>query len=281
MRHSPSSARFVRMAVAVVLLPATRVLGAQTPLPADARGEVARIHTPAGGLAPLPLPPLVDSAGLGAGLQLQIGVVERPLQPITGDRTVSDSHEELYALALDVPLARRGAMARVRLGTTAGVITAECSDASGLRACDPGVTAGVSVRGAVWGARGTGAGAPAVGVGLEGDYGFGRQQTNGHALGASAPLWIALRFHRHYWSSESDPRFRPRTVFFVAPGVSMAWLTDGVGTTHAALGELTAGASVLEIGPGFGVTFAARKTVTAAGHLRITFGLSWRRTGAG
>ena len=66
-------------------------------------------------------------------------------------------------------------------------------------------------------------------------------------------------------------------MFYLTPGlVHGSW--SGAGFSSAGTySSLTAGVSVLDIGPGFGLTASARRIGVPGSDLRVAFGLSWHR----
>jgi hypothetical protein len=144
--------------------------------------------------------------------------------------------------------------------------------------CDPGFMWGLGVSGALgrpwaWSRK---RGAPSFAVGYAIDGGGGHQQTDAWAVGAGVPLKFSFRLQRHTWATETDPRYRPRTMIFFQPGVAHGALRAGGGPTAAhTFPELSFGASVVDFGPGVGVTFGARKHLVDGSRLQGSLTLSW------
>jgi len=266
-----------------ILLPNARA-SAQTP---EAGAYLARIHTPGGAIAPLSIGIIDGGDGIGAGLHASFAMIGRPPFTFAADQSAGDRHEQVYALSGDLPLARAGRLSSTRVSASVGTIIAPCDagpDAGGL--CDPGFLWGIGLTGALGRAHTWTSlrGAPTFAAGFALDVGAGRQQTRAWAAGAGVPLKLSFRIRRQTWATESDPRYQPRTVIFFQPAIARGELRAGDDPVAArTFAELSFGASVVDVGPGVGVTFGARKHLVDGSRLQGSIAFSWhaRRAPAG
>ena len=229
----------IRLLLAAAALPVAMISG-------DARAQNsepafrARLFTPAGTLTTPSLASIAgDVAGPGFHAQMSVGG-EAPLTAV-------------YGVSSDFRMPR----GRIRFGATAAMAEGHCTrDAVYFTTCVAGYLFGVNAIGAIIPGRAPSrSGEPVFSLGWSADAGT---STTGHnvSLGAGVPLMVS--FESVAQRTAADLPHNPKTTLFFEPGVSLGMITEGKGG-QGVLPQLSLGASLLQIGPGFGVTALVRK----------------------
>ena len=246
-----------------VLLIAVLVCGGHDafaqPVPRGA-AYTARMRSPAG---------LLTSPGYAALTSNVVGIAGHLHMGIDSE----DPFTGVYGASLDLPVLGNVASGQVRVGGALAAIQGPCSSdvLDNQDSCFVGTGVGGNVMASLPVGLGTAPG-PQFTVGWSADAAatsIKRPSTLGLpdyvkersiSVGFGVPLMLSFRAGRRASSSEKDPRFNPRTTVFVEPAISF-------GSIHAdekksgSMTQITVGASILQIGPGFGITAVARKLV--------------------
>ncbi len=258
------SCRSVLLATICVASSATLVL-AQS---GHESAYVARIRSPAGRLTAPSLATIAKEV-TGIGVHLLVGSSD------------GDGGGTVYAIGVDLPtpLAERPAL--LRFGLTAGIVNGSCRDElRSLVPCVVGHLYGVNAVGRILGERsGAAANSPTLAVGWTADLGTARVRSGtsrfrSFSAGLGAPVSVSFRPTSKSPLAEKDPRFKPHTTVYVEPGISLGTVRFG-DRAIGVLPQITAGLSILQIGPGFGVSASARDMLLGDHHATVSIALSW------
>jgi len=230
---------------------------------------VARIRSPAGRLTAPSLATIAKEV-TGIGVHVLVGF---------GGEVPGGT---VYAIGVDMPapLAQRPAL--LRFGLTAGVVNANCRDDQlrNLAPCVVGHLYGVNAVGRILSERsGAATNSPTLAVGWTADLGTARVRSRtsrirSFSAGLGAPVSVSYRPTSKSPLAEKDPRFRPNTTIYVEPGISLGTVRFG-DRALGALPQITAGLSILEIGPGFGISASARDMLLGDHRAGLSIALSW------
>ena len=186
-----------------------------------------------------------------------------------------DVYDDVWGLTVDAPITSIGSGHQSRLGFGLALMDGLCPTGVLLlpRSCILGYAMGVNLTGIV-GSKRLPALSPSMklAVGWSLDVGMGsvkayagdgtdnydRQRST--SAGVSAPILFSFRFSRDAVAIDDDPRFNPLITIVLEPGATVGGVYTDWGEPGV-IPQFSAGATILDLGPGFGISAVARKTV--------------------
>ena len=244
--------------IAPILGVATAWVAAEAQMSTNA-AYLARVRSPGGAMTTPSLATIGNPATLGTGFHLNVGFGSETLTGVA------------YGAAFDFP-----APASTRFGVTGGSVIGMCDERVQIRQfpCPVGYFLGVNAIGRFFGREvGTPSSRRVFAVGWSADVAYGHVEAQTSTAGFALPIMLSFRSTRRTSATEKDPRFNPHTAIFVEPGISIGQAKKKE-MELGILPQLSAGVSVLDIGPGFGFSGTARKW-SGTDRLRGALAVSW------
>ena len=248
---------------------------------AQSLGEIitarALMHTPAGAVASVLTPTLLQPGFRRFGVHAHYAVVHDPLR--FGNRTLSS-----YGGFVDLSQAM-GASLDVRTRRFAGAATVGRGTSRCRSTCERTTLVGASAHALLLTTRlGSARRAPRFGVGAEGSFGIGRvnadaRDVDASALTAAVPLSLDFTVDNPSWSRDRVRRYDTRTYLFLAPGVASIRDDIDPGGAGGTLSLVNGGIGVGVDAPAFSVslTLALRRVLIRNSEflLGIGTGVRW------